>query len=473
MEFSDNLLLPLRQQQSTIPGRSPIEEFYSDKSRIIYSSSFRRLQQKAQVFSLEPNSNVRTRLTHSLEVADIGRTLANRIGNELYEKGIIKDSAYISQIVAIVENACLLHDIGNPPFGHFGEAAIKDWANKNLKKYACDAGIGAAAVDCVLCDFLEFDGNPQGLRIVTRLHCERDRYGLNLTYPTLLCGIKYPRKTGDKPEYATQKKAGYFLSENDTVRCIIDSMGLEADKKYPFAYIMEAADDISYCLSDISDGIEKGILSIEGFLDSLNKEWSKEYSEEFPLELPTPHTNYFNMISVKWSRAMVDETVKYYVDHFEEYLCGEKKDILSNCNCGKAFETIKVVSRKKLYRSIEAERIELSGYSVITGLLDRFGELLKLRRNQFEWLTDEKQSPQDKGIDLQWRIYNRLSPRMIKSYKMQIDEYKSSPFASRYGLSPNDIEWWLRAHMIIDHISGMTDGYALELYKILMGAIRI
>ena len=132
-----------------------------------------------------------------------------------------------------------------------------------------------------------------------------------------------------------------------------------------------------------------------------------------------------------------------------------------------------MVSRKKLYRSIEAERIELSGYSVITGLLDRFGELLKLRRNQFEWLTDEKQSPQDKGIDLQWRIYNRLSPRMIKSYKMQIDEYKSSSFASRYGLSPNDIEWWLRAHMIIDHISGMTDGYALELYKILMGAIRI
>ena len=150
-----------RLQDSTIIRDRTIENFYSDRSRIIYSSSFRRLQQKAQVFSLEPNCNVRTRLTHSLEVADLGRLLANKIGYNLLSKQRI-DAEQIPVMVAIVENGCLLHDIGNPPFGHFGEAAIQKWAKSELPELVNDREeIDAETIQKLNADFREFDGNPQ------------------------------------------------------------------------------------------------------------------------------------------------------------------------------------------------------------------------------------------------------------------------------------------------------------------------
>ncbi len=164
-----------RLRDTTISRTNSIEEFYSDRSRLIYSSSFRRLQQKAQVFSLESNSSVRTRMTHSLEVSDIGRSLSNRIAQKLYEQNYI-DQSEIGMMVSIVENACLLHDIGNPPFGHFGEEAIKSWARNSFT----DAGISRYKVQNkklfkkLINDFLQFDGNPQGFRVITKLHTERD-----------------------------------------------------------------------------------------------------------------------------------------------------------------------------------------------------------------------------------------------------------------------------------------------------------
>lgn len=127
----NDLIVVKRERDSFVKRSRTIDQFYSDRSRIIYSSSFRRLQQKAQVFSLEPNSSVRTRLTHSLEVADLGRTLANKIAFSLKNDNKLTSNK-TSALVAIVENACLLHDIGNPPFGHFGEAAIREWAKESI-----------------------------------------------------------------------------------------------------------------------------------------------------------------------------------------------------------------------------------------------------------------------------------------------------------------------------------------------------
>ena len=131
VESYNDLIVIKRERDSSVKRLRRIDQFYSDRSRIIYSSSFRRLQQKAQVFSLEPNSSVRTRLTHSLEVADLGRTLANKIAFSLKNDNKLT-SNNTSALVSIVENACLLHDIGNPPFGHFGEAAIREWAKESI-----------------------------------------------------------------------------------------------------------------------------------------------------------------------------------------------------------------------------------------------------------------------------------------------------------------------------------------------------
>ena len=206
----DQLLCVERKRSSTIERKSTIDQFYSDRSRIIYSSSFRRLQQKAQVFSLEPNSSIRTRLTHSMEVSDLGRTLANKIAYKLSEQGLL-DKNKIPDVVAIVENSCLLHDIGNPPFGHFGEIAIQDWA-KNRALNALPKGISSedSLLQELMSDFREFDGNPQGFRTITKLHTEHDEYSFNLTYATLLCTLKYSRSAGEEKKGRTYEKSGIF-----------------------------------------------------------------------------------------------------------------------------------------------------------------------------------------------------------------------------------------------------------------------
>ena len=265
----ERLLDTTREQKSNSPRRAKIDEFYSDRSRILYCSSFRRLQQKAQVFSLESNTDIRSRMTHSLEVSDLGRTLANNIGGRLAAQEKIKKEQ-IPEMVAVVENACLVHDIGNPPFGHFGEAAICNWARERLHKIGKKLKLSHFSdFSKRMKDFEEFDGNPQGFRVITKLHTERDRFGLNMTYASLLCALKYVRTTGEKGNSMVDRKPGYFQTEKELVDRMRNMVGLKEGTRYPLTYIVEAADDIAYCLSDISDGIEKGVLSIRSFLDNM------------------------------------------------------------------------------------------------------------------------------------------------------------------------------------------------------------
>ena len=245
MSFNYNsILCNSRCRLSTIARDTEIDEFYSDRSRILYCSSFRRLQQKAQVFSLESNSSIRTRLTHSLEVSDLGRSIANKIAYRLEKdegNGITADA--IPMIVAIVENACLLHDIGNPPFGHFGESAIRDWANSRISE-ALPEGLKATdALEYLLSDFKEFDGNPQGFRTITKLHTEYDEYSLNLTYATLLCALKYSRAAGEEKGEGILKKAGYFQSERLLVEKIYKEVGLELHHRYPLTCVRQVKND--------------------------------------------------------------------------------------------------------------------------------------------------------------------------------------------------------------------------------------
>ena len=480
----NEILNPLRLQKTSIPDRKPIDEFLSDRSRILYSSSFRRLQQKAQVFSLEPNSSVRTRLTHSLEVADVGRNLARNICIQLKKNKILSsNSGYPELIVAIVENACLLHDIGNPPFGHFGEAAIKKWVSDNLRKYANSSGIlpnisknrdtsdkeiANNKFKIISEDFKEFDGNPQGLRVMMHLHCERDKYGLNLTYPTILSYLKYPKMAGELNK--AWKKSGYFLTESVEVQQIYESLNMSSGARYPLSYIMETADDISYSLSDISDGIEKRIITMKDFLDEFRREWGDSKLPQ-GIDVNISSFEYFSQLSIAWSRTLIEVASNTYIANHQKIWDGTAKGLLDGTEYAKVLDTIKAVSRTKLYRSYEAESIELSGYSIISGLLKHFGELLKLKRKQFELFTSEIDSPAGKGLDLQWRIFNRLSPRVVKCYKLALDEATSFPERYSGSLDLDDIEWWLRVHMVIDHISGMTDRFALETYQMFEGMI--
>ena len=168
---------------------------------------------------------------------------------------------------------------------------------------------------------------------------------------------------------------------------------------------------------------------------------------------------------------MIEAASNSYISNHEKIWDGTFKGLLDGTEYSKVLETIKSVSRTKLYRSYEAESIELSGYAIISGLLKHFGKLLRMKRKDFELFTSEIDTPSGKGFDLQWRIFNRLSPRVVKCYKLALDEATSSPKRYSDTLDIDDIEWWLRVHMVIDHISGMTDRFALETYQMFEGMI--
>ena len=444
-----------------------IEAFYSDRTRILYCSAFRRLQQKAQVFSIETNSSVRSRLTHSLEVSDLGRKLANDIAYRLKNRGWLTDTN-IPVTAAIVENACLLHDIGNPPFGHFGESAIRDWAVRRAPQ-ALPRGLAwEGELTQWMADFTEFDGNPQGFRTVTKLYTEFDRYGLDLTCATLLCGLKYARTTGvENPEgRSIMKKAGFFQSEEALVAGQLRQVGMEPGRRYPLTYIMEAADDIAYCMSDIADGIEKRILTEEAFVRTFARKWKERYPDApYPRQISTllrdpEQMHGFNRdFSIPWSTRASQEAVQTYMDNHEAIFAGTAKSLITDDKpMGKVLKIISAVCGELLYPSIEAENIELTGYAVISGILRHYERLLKLEYRDFQRILNG----QRKGLGVEVRLFNRIGGRCVDAYRYALEEWKDHPdFAAR--------EWWLRVHLIIDHISAMTDAYALQTYQMLEG----
>lgn len=456
------LLISQREKESTVKRNALIDEFYSDRSRIIYCSSFRRLLQKAQVFSLEPNASIRTRLTHSLEVADLGRTLANKIAYKLLANKEITDRN-MQSFVAIVENACLLHDIGNPPFGHFGETAIRDWAKKRaLKSVPGEIETRDSLFLLLMSDFEEFDGNPQGFRTITKLHTERDEYSLNLTYATLLCALKYSRAAGEEGGEGILKKAGYFQSEEKLVKKIYECVGIPLHHRYPLTYIMEAADDIAYCMSDIADGIEKKLITLPEFIKCFKQEWNKKYSKyEIPVFIREEINNFNHDISIPWSKKAMDEAVENFFENHDAIYNGTAKSLICEDKpMGRVLETIKAVSRRELYTAIEAESIELTGYAVITGILKRYERLLKLPYSEFVKLVKNERT---NGLDIERRLYNRIGKRYVLAYSYAVDNL------DKYSWDFKTREWWLRVHLIIDHISGMTDEFALQTYQMLEG----
>lgn len=261
MNIYQALLSTTRLRPSEVEGRQIVTESESERGRVLFCAAFRRLQQKAQVFSMEPNAAVRSRLTHSLEVSQLGRYIGDEIGQRLSHRNLM-DAAQRAAFVNFVETACLMHDIGNPPFGHFGEAAIQKWFGAEggpcMKKAIGlkdngELGSGDPRLVAMNADFKEFDGNPQGLRIVARLQWNTDQYGLNLTKTSLATYLKYIRQAGAVSSGLFVKKAGFFLTEAPIVKTVWKEFGYEVPQRFPLAYVMEAADDIAYCVSDLED----------------------------------------------------------------------------------------------------------------------------------------------------------------------------------------------------------------------------
>ena len=239
--------------------------FEADYDRIVGSSSVRRLQDKAQVFPLQKDDVVRTRLTHSLEVSALARSLGKAVGTKLEEKGEFsrEDTEKLS---ALLQTAGLIHDLGNPPFGHYGERIIQAWTEGKKQELGLSE-------EQELQDFLCFDGNVQNLRIVTKLQTMNDPYGANFTYGTLATLMKYPYSSNNRPN--DKKKFGYFKSEEHIVKKVRKKTGLVEGVRHPATYLLEAADDIIFLCDDVEDGVKKGYVNWEIEFNKIYKRFSK------------------------------------------------------------------------------------------------------------------------------------------------------------------------------------------------------
>lgn len=463
-----------RRRKSTIGYSNVYEALLSDRSRIMYSSSFRRLESKAQVFSLEDRSAVRSRLTHSLEVSDIGRMIAYRVASSLLEKKQIEHQ--MAQAIPVaVENACLLHDLGNPPFGHFGEAAIKNWFNEwftgDFKEKHSFSLLSKHQ-----CDFTFFDGNQQGLRIVLRLHRDKDAYGLNLTAATLLSYLKYPDPTWEQnPKY---RKRGIFATEYNDMISIWENAKTPKRRRHPLVYLVEAADDIAYCISDIEDSVEKGIITPYQFINDFKKEWEQlrfKWSD-FPLKGKAekilkagPHAterSYFFDFKISYARYFIIETTKIYQLALANENLYTSTPILERDPLAKGIlDAMKNYGRKYIFRHSEAEDKEIAGFKIISGILDCLSPLLLLPRKDFSLLVKSRDNPAvlyKKELDYEWRLFNRLPFNYIGCYNDAIHHKASN----------EESEMFHRCHLIVDCVAGMTDRYSLDNYQLLHG-IRI
>ncbi|MEI9483431.1 dGTPase [Enterobacter cancerogenus] len=470
--------------------------FESDRGRIINSPAIRRLQQKTQVFPLERNAAVRTRLTHSMEVQQVGRYIAKEILSRLKEQRLL-ETYHLDELTgpfeSIVEMACLMHDIGNPPFGHFGEAAINDWFKQRL--FPTDASSQPLSDDrCVVRDLrlregeeglndlrrkvrqdlCHFEGNAQGIRLVHTL------MRMNLTWAQVGCILKYTRPAwwmGETPATHSylMKKPGYYLSEEEYIERLRNALSLTPNGRFPLTWIMEAADDISYCVADLEDAVEKRIFSVEELYQHLYDAWGKhekgslfaqvvenawEKSRANTLSRST-EDQFFMYLRVNTLNKLVPYAASRFIDNLPMVYSGEFNHALleDDSSYSQLLELYKNVAVRHVFSHPDVEQLELQGYRVISGLLDIYQPLLQLSVDEFSELVENERV---RRIPIESRLYQKLSTRHRLAYVEAISKLDRN--AAQWPV----MEYYYRCRLIQDYISGMTDLYAWDEYRKLM-----
>ena len=372
----------------------------SDRGRIINSAAVRRLQQKTQVFPLERNAAVRSRLTHSLEVQQTGRFIVQTIfrsltAEQLEQYGLAELERPIE---SLVEMACLLHDVGNPPFGHSGESAINDWFGQALPELTTTHNLQQQLQWHLLCtELAQFEGNAQAIRLVHSLQ------RMNLTYAQTGCILKYTRcATSSKPDKQQplsylQKKPGYYFSEQQFVEQLWQELQIKPGCRHPLTYIMEAADDISYCLADIEDAVEKGLFSLKELAHQLNSAFielepegrlittqlggSASFSALIKAALDSADAGPVNTAStffIKLRVMMIHPLVRHAAQQFISNITAVYNGSLNralledNSQYHAITATFKQVARRFVFNQPEVETLELQGFRIISGLLDSY-----------------------------------------------------------------------------------------------------
>tara|TARA_B110000003_G_scaffold172618_1_gene172183 strand:+ start:25299 stop:26639 length:1341 start_codon:yes stop_codon:yes gene_type:complete len=368
--FGDIQKRPRAQQDETRLG------FEVDFDRIIFSEAFRSLQDKTQVIPLSETDFVHTRLTHSLEVSVVGRTLGRRVGKAVLEKyPNLKELGYtFNDFGAIVAAASVMHDIGNPPFGHSGEKAIGEYfktGNGVLYKKELSAKEYQ--------DLIDFEGNANGLKILTE-NREGILGGLRLSYATLGAFIKYPKESLPKKptSHVVDKKYGFFQSERQAFLDIVEELGLHKKSKtkdisyhrHPLTFLVEAADDICYTIIDFEDGINLGLIEEEFALEYLIKlvKNTIDIKKYHSLKYKKDRVSYLRALAIN---TLINEAVEIFLSNESAILEGNfSTSLLDKCAYEAQINDILNISTSKIYKSQEVLEKEVAGYKIITDLLD-------------------------------------------------------------------------------------------------------
>jgi len=414
-------------------------QFQRDYDRIIFSSPFRRLQNKTQVFPLPGSIFVHNRLTHSLEVASVGRSIANLVAQDLRNKKDIKNKEILNELGSIVSAACLAHDMGNPPFGHAGEEAIsKYFTEGNGQK------LKGVVTEEEWNDLTHFEGNANALRLLTHQFSGRRVGGFALTYSTLAALIKYPY--GSEAMFPGKKKFGFFQAEKNTFLKIAEELGLKklSDDpvrfaRHPLVYLVEAADDICYEIMDIEDAHKLKILDTKTTFDLLLGFFDINHDKKFYenknkiFEEVTDTNEQVAYLRASVISKLIYETAQIFIQNHDKILKGEfEKSLIHNLSgiSKEAFKNCQKVAMRDIYNDRSVVKIELTGFNVLGTLLDEF-------------IT---------------AIFHPES-----DYSQKILSILPSQF------SVEEHSFYKKAMSVVDFISGMTDLYAVDLYKDIKG----
>lgn len=411
-------------------------DFQRDFDRMIFSSPFRRLQNKTQVFPLPGSIFVHNRLTHSLEVSSVGRSMANVVAEQLRKK--YEGEPWIdcfNHLGDIVATSCLCHDLGNPPFGHSGEKAIGTFFSE-----LAGSQLRGNLTDEEWSDIINFEGNANSLRVLVHQFAGRRPGGFAMTYSALAAIVKYPYAS---TMAGAKGKFGFFTSELDTYRRVADELGIPALNpertrfmRHPLVYIVEAADDICYQIMDIEDAHKLKILSTELTLSLLLgyvEESRREHVQQTMRMVTDPNEQVAYLRSTAIG-ILTEACARAFVSHEQDILAGKLQgsliDYMPGSEACAAYKRCAQVAATKIYSAPEVVDIELAGHRIITYLLERL-------------------------------LHAVLHPEEYASrlLLLKIPEQYETSAPTRYG----------RIQSVLDHISAMTDVYALDLFRKLNG----
>lgn len=463
--------------------RNPFE---SDLGRVIFCPALRRMHDKTQVIPLTSGDTVLTRLTHSMMVMSVAESLAHYYTRTEAFKTQYGEKAYVydASISAILRTAALLHDIGNPPFGHFGEITIQNYFKKYLEEHHIIKERQAW-------DFTQFDGNALGLRIVSKLQYTGTLEGLNLAYPTLGAYLKYPNKGKAGGKYVGDHKHGIFFTEEDLfgkiVKCcnmkkVNEKTKKEEIKRHPLSFLVEAADSICYGIMDMEDGYNINWYSFEDMVKALNmyvyekavennkvdllknyatgkkdpKKFSIENLIEFQRKWPNKTDKDKRRLMLDFRVKMIDYLTKLAIDNFIKHLedidNGKYNNELLKDDDYCVFSALSEFAKRKIIARRDIQELELTGNTVINGLLDI------LMRYAFS--EDAKYRSKIKAVISKSRMEVTIHEHDFKKVK-----FKTFNEDDLWKFDVEQLDNYSKLRLIVDFVASMTDKYSVELYQ--------